>query len=151
MISRYDIDWKVPDNIGFFISTNQTGHSKGKYKSANFSFSVGDSEKNVIENIRCLKSQLKISDIVFMQQSHSNIILEANKSKIMQKCDAIFTRNHEISCAVLTADCIPILITEKTGKFIGCIHAGWRGLQSGIIEKFFSENIQKYQSQISKF
>ena len=42
MISRYDIDWKVPDNIGFFISTNQTGHSKGKYKSANFSFSVGD-------------------------------------------------------------------------------------------------------------
>ena len=36
MISRYDIDWKVPDNIGFFISTNQTGHSKGKYKSANF-------------------------------------------------------------------------------------------------------------------
>ena len=38
MISRYDIDWKVPDNIGFFISTNQTGHSKGKYKSPNFSF-----------------------------------------------------------------------------------------------------------------
>ena len=140
MITRYEIDWKVPNNIGFFISTNQTGHSEGKYKSANFSFSVGDNEKNVIENIRCLKSQLKINDIAFMQQSHSNIILEANKSKIMQKCDAIFTRNHGISCAVLTADCIPILITEKTGKFIGCIHAGWRGLQSGIIENFFRKH-----------
>ena len=53
----------MPNNIGFFISTNQTGHSEGKYKSANFSFSVGDNEKNVIENIRCLKSQLKINVI----------------------------------------------------------------------------------------
>ena len=53
--------------------------------------------------------------------------------------DAIFSNDKRIACAVLTADCIPILITNKTGSIIGCIHAGWKGLRDNIIENFFNK------------
>ena len=139
MISRYDINWDVPENINFFISTNQTGHSKGKYKHANFSKRVGDDAKYVDSNFVNLKNQLDIKDITLMNQTHSNIILRAREKGGILDCDAMYTENKNVACAVLTADCIPILITEKSGNVIGCIHAGWRGLKSRIIENFFSK------------
>tara|TARA_B100000035_G_scaffold315479_1_gene336798 strand:+ start:8849 stop:9571 length:723 start_codon:yes stop_codon:yes gene_type:complete len=137
MISKYNIKWHIPANIDYFISTNQTGNSKGKYKHANFSKKVGDVDKIVDKNIIDLKDQLHLKHIAFMNQTHSNTILRVAGRDSYLDCDAIFTENRNIACAVLTADCIPILITEKTGSIIGCIHAGWRGLKSQIIQKFF--------------
>ena len=58
MITSYKTDWKVPDNIEFFISTNQSGFSKEKFEYANFSFDVGDNQINVQSNINCLKNNL---------------------------------------------------------------------------------------------
>lgn len=139
MITRYDINWHIPENIGYFISTNQTGSSTGKYKYANFSKKVGDDENLVDSNITNLENQLNLDRITFMNQTHSNITLRANLNDSYLDCDAIFTDNTKIACAVLTADCIPILITEKTGNMIGCIHAGWKGLKSNIIENFFEK------------
>jgi len=139
MITSYNINWRVPPKIGYFISTNQTGFSKGKYKHANFSKKVGDTDELVDLNIIKLKNQLKLKDITFMNQTHSNIILRVNRSDSFLDCDGMFTENRNVACAVLTADCIPLLITEKTGNMIGCIHAGWRGLQSQVIENFFEK------------
>ena len=56
MITEYKINWAVPGNIGYFISTNETGNSKGKYKYANFSNQVGEKSKNVESNINELKT-----------------------------------------------------------------------------------------------
>ena len=139
MITSYNINWHVPPEIGYFISTNQTGFSKGKYKHANFSKKVGDTDELVDLNIMNLKNQLGLKDITFMNQIHSNIILRVNHSDSFLDCDGMFTENRNVACAVLTADCIPLLITEKTGNMIGCIHAGWRGLQSQVIENFFEK------------
>ena len=72
-----------------------------------------------------------------MNQLHTNKTKELIYYKNFTNTDGIFTRNKKIACAVLTADCIPLLVTDKLGTFIGCIHAGWRGLKSNIIEKFF--------------
>ena len=140
MITSYNVNWNVPQKIGYFISTNQTGFTKGKYKHANFSKKVGDTSELVDLNITNLKNQLELKDITFMNQTHSNIILRANRSDSFLDCDGMFTDNRNIACAVLTADCIPLLITEKTGNMIGCIHAGWRGLQSQVIENFFKKH-----------
>ena len=139
MITGYDINWNVPGKIGYFISTNRTGQSEGKYKRANFSKQVGDKDISVESNINVLKEQLEIEEIAFMHQSHSNDVLKVNEENIYLHCDAMYTEKKSIACAVLTADCIPILITEKTGSMIGCIHAGWRGLKSQIIENFFDK------------
>ena len=63
-----------------------------------------------------------------MNQTHSNTVLKVSREYTHLDCDAMFTEDKTISCAVLTADCIPILVTESSGRMIGCIHAGWRGL-----------------------
>ena len=139
MISKYEIDWNVPDNIDFFISNNQTGLSKGLYKKANFSFQVGESRQIVQSNIDTLKVMLNLDNITFMNQTHSNVTLQVNNHDQLLNCDGVFTMNKNISCAVLTADCIPMLVTDKIGSFIGCIHIGWRGLKRNIIENFFKK------------
>ena len=133
MITEYKINWAVPGNIGYFISTSETGNSKGKYKHANFSNQVGEDSKNVESNINELKTLHGLNDITFMNQTHSNTVLEASREYAHLDCDAMFTEDKTISCAVLTADCIPILVTESSGRMIGCIHAGWRGLQLSLI------------------
>ena len=139
MITEYKINWAIPENIGYFISTNKTGNSKGKYKHANFSDQVGEDSKNVESNINELKTLHGLNDITFMNQTHSNTVLKVSREYTHLDCDAMFTEDKTISCAVLTADCIPILVTESSGRMIGCIHAGWRGLESKIIENFFSK------------
>ena len=136
MVSKHKINWLTPRNIDFFISTNQTGASKGIYKHANFSTQVGDDDESVHSNIADLKKLLNIDYISFMNQKHSSIVLEAKCNDIYPDCDAQFTSNKNISCAVLTADCIPILVTNRQGTLIGCIHAGWKGLKNRVIQNF---------------
>ena len=63
MITEYKINWAVPGNIGYFISTNETGNSKGRYKYANFSNQVGDDTKNVESNINELKTLHGLNNI----------------------------------------------------------------------------------------
>src|ERR1041385_7935544 len=50
------------------------------------------------------------------------------------RADAIVTRNANIVCAIQTADCLPVLFTDRTGSVIGAAHAGWRGLAAGVLE-----------------
>ena len=141
MIKEYKTFWSIPNNIGYFISSNEQGHSHDQYKYANFSFKVGDRENSVQSNINDLKNLCSINNIAFMNQMHTNKTRELIYYKNNTNTDGIFTRNKKIACAVLTADCIPLLVTDKLGSFIGCIHAGWRGLKSNIIENFF-DNIR---------
>ena len=137
MIKEYKTHWSIPENIGYFISSNEKGYSRNQYKYANFSFNVGDKEDAVKSNINNLKNLCSINNIAFMNQLHTNKTKELIYHKNYTNTDGILTRNKKIACAVLTADCIPLLVTDKLGTFIGCIHAGWRGLKSNIIEKFF--------------
>ena len=83
-----------------------------------------------------------------MNQTHSNIVSNVSINSKYVDSDAIFSNDKRIACAVLTADCIPILITNKTGSIIGCIHAGWKGLRDNIIENFFNKlsNIKREDS-----
>ena len=148
MIKEYKTHWSTPENIGYFISSNEKGYSKNKYKHANFSFNVGDNKKSVESNINDLKNLYSINNIAFMNQLHSNKTRELIYYKNYTSTDGIFTKNKKIACAVLTADCIPLLITDRLGSFIGCIHAGWRGLKSNIIEDFFDNNFLKKRSDL---
>lgn len=149
IITEYNACWNVPNNVNYFISTNETGFSRGLYKYANFSDNVGDKSTYVKQNIHALMNQLHLSKLVFMNQTHSSIIKEIKYYKPLKTCDATYTTKNNIACAVLTADCIPILVTNNSGDFIGCIHAGWRGLYKGILEKFFKHkhvnNVNDYK------
>ncbi len=114
------------------------GYSKGIYKSLNCGRGSKDSKKNIFKNLTYVadKMSVKINNLVLMHQTHSKKVLEIKKNNINKKInsDAMITKEKGIALGVVTADCVPILIFNKTNKIIGCIHAGWRGAFSGIIK-----------------
>ena len=143
--------WNIPNNISFFISSiDASNKSKLHSIHENFSNPIVNPGSDSKLNVMYLKQQLSIKNIALMNQSHSNIVNELIDYENYTRSDAIFTNNSEIACAVITADCLPILVTNKSGTFIGCIHAGWRGLIGGIIEKFFKrvQNIDKSEFKV---
>ena len=115
------------------------GFSKGIYKSLNCGQGSKDSKKNIQRNLSLVSKKMKISKkkLNLMYQTHSNkVILINNKNKYMVKfkSDAIVTKIKGIALGVVTADCVPIILFDTKNHIIGCIHAGWKGASSGIIE-----------------
>jgi YfiH family protein len=71
---------------------------------------------------------------MWLEQTHSNKVVCLDERPLNLQVDASYTLHSGIICAVLTADCLPILLSNESGTKIAAIHAGWRGLLSGIIE-----------------
>ncbi len=77
----------------------------------------------------------------WLQQVHGTTVLEASPGEASldhesyPKADASYTHKPQIVCAVLTADCLPILLCNKQGTSVAAVHAGWRGLAAGVIEE----------------
>ena len=121
----------------FFSRRN--GFSKGMYKSLNCGIGSNDKNKNIIKNLNFVKKKLEINHgkLMTMRQTHSNRVLKINKLNYKNKrfnSDAIITSVKGLALGVLTADCVPIILFNETNNSIGCIHAGWKGSLSGIIE-----------------
>ena len=126
-------------NHGFFNKLG--GRSIGIYKSLNCGPGSKDKKNKILKNLRIVKNRIdkKSKDIFLLHQSHSNKFIfigknfQFNKRNI--KADAIVTDQKKLPIAVLTADCVPILLYDSKKKIIAAIHAGWKGSFKGIIKK----------------
>ena len=125
--------WPAPDNIKAIQTTRNGGISLKKFSSLNLSNNVGDINQHVEGNYKKLSNFLP-SNPCWLNQIHSNRCEELPSNKELN-CDASFTYNKKIVCAVRTADCLPIFLTNFEGSFVALIHAGWKGLLNGVIEK----------------
>ncbi|MBH44434.1 MAG: hypothetical protein CMD88_03160 [Gammaproteobacteria bacterium] len=131
------IEWQAPKNVRAYVTTRIDGFSKGKYKHANMSFDVGDSYLSVKKNRKDIVQSLDLpSEPNWMKQIHGTKIEYLKNPKIDLVADSSYTKTPGVVCAVLSADCVPLLFTDTEGSFVGVIHAGWRGLQKGLIQKF---------------
>jgi len=74
------------------------------------------------------------SEPKWIKQTHSNICHRVAKSHSIIEADASYTEQKGVVCAILTADCLPIFVSNKQGSFVGVAHAGWRGIVGGVIE-----------------
>ena len=136
---------------GFFNKNG--GVSKGIYKSLNCGVGSKDKEANVYKNLNIVKRKInkKSKDIFLVKQIHSNKFIFLSKNSNIKNrniyADAISTEKKNFPIAVLTADCVPILIFDKKKKMIAAIHSGWRGAYKGIIQKvikfMFSKGCKK--------
>ncbi len=116
------------------------GVSKGNFSSLNCSFNKYDKEINVKKNREIAKNFIsKKKRIIFVNQIHSNkvIFINDNYKNEIYNADAMVSNRKDIILGILTADCAPIVVLSK--KNFGIIHAGWKGLISGIIENTFNE------------
>ena len=123
---------------GFF--NRNGGKSQGIYRSLNCGLGSNDEKTKVNENIKIVKNKINpnAKDIFFVHQIHSNnfIFLSRNSKHKKKKinADAIITNQKKLPIAVLTADCVPILLYNEEKKMIAAIHAGWKGAYKGIIK-----------------
>lgn len=124
-------DWPAPSHIKAYTTIRSSwGEHNPHSMLAN-----PDCDTQFIDESRRLASLLQLPDKpVWIKQTHSSIVLEAKPENRRQNGDASFSSTPNQICAVLTADCLPVLITNKQGTHVAAAHAGWRGLAGGIIE-----------------
>ena len=132
---------------GFF--NRNGGKSNGIYKSLNCGPGSKDKKYKIIKNLKIVKKKIgkKSKDVFLLHQFHSNKFyylkenFKFNRKKI--KADAIITDQRKIPIAVLTADCVPILLHDNERNMIAAVHAGWKGAYKGIIKKVIKFMLMK--------
>ena len=124
--------WKLPANVKAIISTRSNDF--------NLATHVNDDPDNVIANRQQLRNYLP-SEPFWLQQTHSDRVVKSDipPQQTTPDADASYTTQKGVVCAVMTADCLPILLTNTSGDFVAAIHAGWRGLNDDIITKTILE------------
>ena len=131
---------------GFFNSKG--GISKNIYKSLNCGPGSKDKSSNVRKNLELVRKKIKrtAKDIFLLNQIHSNKFIyidEEYQFKSKPKVDAVITNQKNLPIAILTADCVPILICDSKKKIIAAVHAGWKGALKGIVDKVIKFMIKK--------
>ena len=134
-------------NHGFFNRTG--GRSFGIYKSLNCGPGSKDKKSKVKKNLKIVKNKInkKAKNIFLVHQIHSNKFVFIDKNFRLTpkklKADAIITNQPNLPIAVLTADCVPLLLYDKKQNIIAAIHAGWKGAFKDIVIKVINFMLKK--------
>ncbi len=128
-------DWPVPESIKAFSTVRSGGVSRGAYAGMNLADHVGDQSADVARNRRILRQRLKLpSDPAWLQQVHGRRMIQAEHAAPGERADASYTNRSNVVCAVMTADCLPVLLYERRSRTVACVHAGWKGLAAGVLQ-----------------
>lgn len=130
-------DWPAPARVRSLATTRQGGVSTGVYASLNLGDHVGDDAQAVAENRRRVAAVLPAAPL-WLNQVHGAHALDAGNEAAAASApaaDAAFARRPAAVCAVMTADCLPVLLCDQSGTVVAAAHAGWRGLHAGVLER----------------
>src|SRR5690606_28071524 len=127
-------EWPAPATVAALCTTRVGGCSEAPFDSFNLGDHVGDAAADVAANRqRLLASCAGLSAIGWLQQVHGVAVVDADPAQVLA-ADAQFTRVTGLGCAVMTADCLPVLFCDRAGTQVAAAHAGWRGLCAGVLE-----------------
>ena len=119
-----------------FITTRFGGNSMAPFDTLNMAYHVGDNPLAVAYNRQLVRNDFGFDHLCFMDQSHTNKVMVVDENNVEQEvfpCDGIVTKLKGVALAVMTADCLPLLLCDEEKQVVGAIHCGWRGIASGII------------------
>lgn len=142
--------WPAPARVGACVTLRPGGVSGGAYASLNLAAHVGDAVAAVAENRRRLAAALRLpAPPNWLRQVHGATVLELDVERAPAEAsglgpapgaadgpggaDGAVTSVAGVVCAVLTADCLPVLLADRAGRRVGVAHAGWRGLAAGVL------------------
>lgn len=129
-------DWNVPANITAFTTTVDGGVSEGDCRSLNVGDHVGDNPAHVAENRKRLQSHVGQGvQLCWLRQTHSDIIIDVADYQGVVEGDASVSRQANMACVVMTADCLPVLLCNHEGSKVAALHCGWKGLYQDLIGK----------------
>jgi hypothetical protein len=124
-------DWPAPARVKSLMTTRVGGVSGAPWDSLNLGDHVGDDPAHVAVN-RARLRRLLPAEPGWLKQVHGIRVVELGGNT--PEADASFTRQTAQVCAVLTADCLPVLLCDRGGGIVAAAHAGWRGLADGVLE-----------------
>jgi YfiH family protein len=126
-------EWSAPPGVRALVSTRSGGVSLPPYESFNLGDHVGDAPAAVARNRAILRSHLP-AEPKWMKQVHGITVTSADTAGGPAEADAAVAFQPGSVCAVLTADCLPVLFCDRRGTRVAAAHAGWRGLAAGVLE-----------------
>jgi YfiH family protein len=153
-VSWLEPEWPAPPGVRALSTFRSGGVSTARYSSLNLGDHVGDSAAAVVENRRRLKAAAGLpTEPAWLTQVHGTNVVDLDAAADLDgalagtggptdlgaaapggAADAAFTRRRGRVCAILTADCLPIMLAADSGDLVAAVHAGWRGLAGGVIE-----------------
>jgi YfiH family protein len=126
-------DWPPPAGVVAGCTLRTGGVSRGAYRSLNLGDHVGDDPHDVAENRRRFVAGIGLpAEPHWLAQVHGSTVRVDPAAG--EEGDACYTRAADVVCAVLVADCLPVLMAAQDGSEVAAAHAGWRGLAAGVIE-----------------
>ena len=140
--------WPAPSTVKALSTTRAGGHSVGAYGSLNLGDHVGDTASAVAANRAALSAEVLLpSEPHWLQQVHGVELLDAGlvtDSEVI--ADGSYASSENKVCVVMTADCLPLLLTNVAGSQVAAVHVGWRGLAAGIVERA----VKQFNSPVSE-
>jgi len=126
-------DWPAPANVRTLITTRSGGVSTGPFASMNLGQLDDDDMQSVRTNRASLRDLLP-AEPNWLLQVHGARVVDADRLHQPVEADAAVARNPGSVCTVMVADCLPVLLTDRTGSGVAAAHAGWRGMAAGVLE-----------------
>ncbi len=133
MNEAYVPDWEIPANVRALQTTRIGGVSRAPWDGFNLGDHVGDAPDAVAANRALLRAKLP-GDPFWLKQVHGTVAVDVDKWPEINQGDAAYARQPGKICAVMTADCLPVLFCDRQGAVVAAAHAGWRGLLAGVLE-----------------
>lgn len=128
-----EADWPAPPQVRALTTTRIGGVSNGRWAGLNLAAHVDDDPAAVAANRRLLREALALpAEPRWLEQVHGTCAVDAAGPAC--RADASFSDRPGVVCAVLTADCLPVLLCDRAGTRVAAAHAGWRGLVGGVLE-----------------
>lgn len=127
-------DWPAPAAVRALQTTRCGGGSRPPYDGFNLGDHVGDAAAAVAAN-RALLRDFVPAEPVWLRQIHGTAVVDAAAVAAGAEADAAVARQAGVVCAVMTADCLPVLLCDRQGTVVAAAHAGWRGLCAGVLER----------------
>ncbi|WP_323751929.1 peptidoglycan editing factor PgeF [Marinobacter sp.] len=131
-------DWPAHTRVRALSTTRKGGVSLSPWQSLNLGGHVGDYPADVAQNRQRLAEFIGIEagHIGWLNQVHGSHVVELTLESLKDcpDADASFTREKRVACAILTADCLPVILADRNGEVVGAAHAGWRSLCGGVLE-----------------
>lgn len=130
-----EADWPAPAQVRALCTTRGGGVSDGPFASLNLAEHVGDAAAAVARNRERLRRELGLpSEPGWLTQVHGCGVARVGRDPRGGEADAAIGDGPGQVCAVMTADCLPVLLCDVDGSIVAAVHAGWRGLAAGVIE-----------------
>jgi len=131
-----EVEWPAPAGVRAVFSTRRGGASSAPWASLNLGSHVGDEPRAVAANRAALCASLGLaSEPCWLEQIHSDILIDLDAADASRRGDAAITRTRGRVATVMVADCLPVLLCDAQGRQVAAVHAGWRGLAAGLIQK----------------